>query len=224
MPAGEYILFEGDQFTIEWYYKSNGKSQALTYFGRLDRTKKIKFIRLVEIMGTIGVIRVPNKKRCHGFVRGRFSSQPNPYNVHARHLQPGEEEQMTKPLVSDALWEKGHPLLPVPKPRRFRFPGRKRIDDRKALTGILFVLKSGIPWEQLPQEMGWDSGMTCWHRLKAWHEAGVWERLHHLLLSKLRAVDGLDGSRACVDSASLRAVGAGGKTRPQSHRPPQARA
>ena len=120
---------------------------------------------------------------------------------------------MTKPLVSDALWEKVHPLLPVPKPRRFRFPGRKRIDDRKALTGILFVLKSGIPWEQLPQEMGCGSGMTCWRRLKEWHEAGVWERLHHLLLSKLRAADGLDGSRACVDSTSLRAVGAGGKNR-----------
>ena len=112
---------------------------------------------------------------------------------------------MTKPLVSDELWEKVQPLLPVPKPRRFRFPGRKRIDDRKALTGILFVLKSGIPWEQLPQEMGCGSGMTCWRRLKAWHDAGVWERLHHLLLSKLRAADGLAGSRACVDSASLRA-------------------
>ena len=119
---------------------------------------------------------------------------------------------------------KGPPLLPVPKPGRFRFPGRKRIDDRKALTGILFVLKSGIPWDQLPQEMGWGSGMTCWRRLKAWHDAGVWERLHHLLLSKLRAADGLAGSRACVDSACLRAVGTGGKTRPQSHRPPQARA
>ncbi len=131
---------------------------------------------------------------------------------------------MSKPLVSDELWEKVHPLLPVPKPGRFRFPGRKRIDDRKALTGMLFVLKSGIPWEQLPQEMGCGSGMTCWRRLKAWHDAGVWERLHHLLLSKLRAADGLDWSRACVDSASLRAVGAGGKNRPQSHRPPQARA
>ena len=115
---------------------------------------------------------------------------------------------MSKPWVSDALWEKVQPLLPVPKPGRFRFPGRKRIDDRKVLTGILFVLKSGIPWEQLPQEMGWGSGMTCWRRLKAWHDAGVWERLHHLLLSKLRATNGLDGSRACVDSASLRAVGA----------------
>ena len=67
---------------------------------------------------------------------------------------------MAKPLVSDELWEIVQPLLPAPKPRRFRNPGRKPLDDRKALTGILFVLKSGIPWEMLPQEMGCGSGMT----------------------------------------------------------------
>ena len=60
---------------------------------------------------------------------------------------------MAQPLVSDALWAKIKPLLPPPKPRRFRFPGRKPLDPRKALTGIIFVLKSGIPWELLPQEM-----------------------------------------------------------------------
>ena len=76
MPAGEYILFEGNQFTIEWYYKSNGKSQALTYFGRLDRTKKIKFIRLVEIMGTIGVIR--NKQRFNNEGDGIYALKPQP--------------------------------------------------------------------------------------------------------------------------------------------------
>ena len=68
---------------------------------------------------------------------------------------------MTKPLVSAQLWELIQPLLPTTKPRRFRYPGRKRFNDRKALTGILFVLKSGIPWEMLPQEMGCGSGMTC---------------------------------------------------------------
>ena len=52
---------------------------------------------------------------------------------------------MAKPLVSDALWEALQPLLPPPKPRRFRFPGRKPVGDRQALTGILFVLKTGIP-------------------------------------------------------------------------------
>jgi transposase len=80
---------------------------------------------------------------------------------------------MAKELVSDELWELIEPLLPEepPKPRG----GTPRIDDRAALTGIIFVLKSGIPWEMLPQEMGCASGMSCWRRLKEWHEAGVWE-------------------------------------------------
>ena len=129
---------------------------------------------------------------------------------------------MGKPLVSDGLWEMLQPLLPPAKPRRFRYPGRKRIDDRKVLTGILFVLRSGIPWEMLPREMECGSGMTCWRRLKEWHEAGVWPGLHELLLSKLQGADGLDWSRAAVDSASVRAVGGGEKNRPQSYGPPQA--
>ena len=137
---------------------------------------------------------------------------------------------MTKPLVSDELWEIVQPLLPAPKPRRFRNPGRQRIDDRKALTGILFVLKSGIPpyqvrgrlWEMLPQEMGCGSGMACWRRLRDWQQAGVWEKLHETLWSRLHGADGLDWSRACVDSASVRAVGGGEKDRPQSYGPGQA--
>src|SRR5215472_9828305 len=83
---------------------------------------------------------------------------------------------MAKPLLPDELWEIIQPLLPPPKPRRFRYPGRKRIDDRKALTGILFVLKTGIPWEYLPVEMGCGSGMTCWRRLHEWQQTGVWAR------------------------------------------------
>ena len=98
---------------------------------------------------------------------------------------------MAKPLVSDELWEIVQPLLPSPKPRRFRYPGRQRLDDRKALTGILFVLKIGIPWEMLPQEMGCGSGMTCWRRLKEWQEAGVWQKLHETLLSRLHGAEGL---------------------------------
>ena len=138
---------------------------------------------------------------------------------------------MAKPLVSDELWEIVQPLLPAPKPRRFRNPGRKPLDDRKALTGILFVLKSGIPWEMLPQEMGCGSGMTpyqvrgrlCWRRLRDWQQAGVWQKLHETLLPRLHGSEGLDWSRACVDSASVRAVGGGEKDRPQSHGPGQTR-
>jgi transposase len=92
---------------------------------------------------------------------------------------------MAKPLVSDDLWNMLHPLIPPRKPRRFRYPGRKPLDDRKALTGILFVLKTNIPWEDLPIEMGCGSGMTCWRRLRDWNEAGVWPRLHQVLLTRL---------------------------------------
>ena len=113
---------------------------------------------------------------------------------------------MAKPLVSDELWAIFEPLIPSVE-RRYRFPGRKRIDDRKVLTGILFVLQTGIPWEYLPQEMGCGSGMTCWRRLKEWQEQGVWQQLHELLLAKLHEADRIDWSRAVIDSSHLRAVG-----------------
>jgi transposase len=108
---------------------------------------------------------------------------------------------MRKPLVSDELWAVVEPLLPKepPKPKG----GRPRISDRAALTGILFVLQSGIPWELLPQEMGCGSGMTCWRRLRDWQEAGVWDQLHQAILRRLQAADKLDWSRASLDSASV---------------------
>lgn len=123
---------------------------------------------------------------------------------------------MARQLVDDGLWSVIEPLLPV-KQRRQRYPGRKRLDDRLALTGILFVLQTGIPWEMLPQEMGCGSGMTCWRRLRDWQKAGVWDRLHAVLLSQLRGADKLDLSRVIVDSSSIRAVHGGKKqalTRP----------
>ena len=110
---------------------------------------------------------------------------------------------MSKPLVSDELWAVVKPLLPTerPKPKG----GRPRLSDRAALGGIIFVLKSGIPWEMLPQEMGCGSGMTCWRRLRDWQRAGVWERLHQELLRRLQEADKLDWSRASLDSASVAA-------------------
>jgi transposase len=124
---------------------------------------------------------------------------------------------MAKPLLDDDLWELLKPLLPPPKPRRSRFPGRKPLEPRKVLTGILFVLKTGMPWEALPQELGWGSGMTCWRYLRDWHRAGVWQQLHEVLLAKLRGADKLDWSRAVVDSASVRAV-LGGPRRARTRR------
>jgi transposase len=121
---------------------------------------------------------------------------------------------MSGRILPDELWDRIEPLLPQPKPRRFRFPGRKPLDNRKALVGILFVLKTGIRWEDLPQELGCGSGMTCWRRLRDWQAAGVWQALHELLLAELQAADRIDWSRAVVDSASVRALGGGEQTGP----------
>ena len=108
---------------------------------------------------------------------------------------------MAKPLVSDELWALVAPLLPPepPKPNG----GRPRVPDRAALTGIIFVLKSGIPWEMLPQELGCGSGVTCWRRLRDWQEAGVWDAVPRTLLDRLGAADRIDWSRASLDSASI---------------------
>ena len=114
---------------------------------------------------------------------------------------------MAKPLLDDELWSVIEPLLPPLKPRRFKYPGRKPLDRRKALTGILYVLKTGIPWEDLPQEMGCGCGMSCWRYLAAWQKAGVWDKVHGLLLNRLRAEAQLDLSSAVVDSSHVRAVG-----------------
>jgi len=114
---------------------------------------------------------------------------------------------MAKPLLPDELWNILQPLLPPTKPRRFRFPGRKPINDRKALTGILFVLKTGIPWEDLPAEMGCGSGMTCWRRLQAWQQAGVWAKLQQVLLKRLDNAHLINWTRAAVDSTFARAFG-----------------
>lgn len=94
------------------------------------------------------------------------------------------------------------PLLPEVE-RRARLPG-KRHPDRLAFQGILFVLHTGIAWEHLPQELGFGSGMTCWRRLAEWTEAGVWPRLHEVLLAKLRSANALDFSQTAVDGSHIR--------------------
>ncbi len=95
------------------------------------------------------------------------------------------ESVIAKPLLDDDLWTLIAPMLPPRPLRRFKHPGRKPVDDRLALTGILFVLKSGIPWEMLPAEFGY-CGINCWRRLRDWQRAGVWEQLHATVLSELR--------------------------------------
>ena len=114
---------------------------------------------------------------------------------------------MAQPVLDDALWSLIEPQLPpsVARPKG----GRPPLDNRKVLIGIIFVLKTGIPWEYLPQELGCGSGMTCWRRLRAWQQAGVWKSVHPILLNQLRAANRIDWSRAVIDSASVRAVGGG---------------
>lgn len=119
---------------------------------------------------------------------------------------------MAKPLLPDGLWDLIRPLLPehLPRPKG----GRPPVDDRKALIGILFVLKTGIPWEDLPQEMGCGCGMTCWRRMYAWWRAGVWHKIPNLLLSHLRARKPIDFARFLIDTSHVRAVGGGAQTGP----------
>jgi transposase len=107
-------------------------------------------------------------------------------------------------IVSDEFWERIEPLLPRVE-RRFRFPGRRRLPDRQALQGILFVLCTGIAWRHLPLELGFGSGSTCYRRLDEWQRAGVWERLHALLLAELHAAGEIEWSRAVADSSHVQA-------------------
>lgn len=128
---------------------------------------------------------------------------------------------MAKPILSDDLWAFIEPLLPA-RPVTPKV-GRPRIGDRAALTGILFVLKTGIPWEYLPPEMGCGTGMTCWRRLRDWQQAGVWQRIHDAMLLHLRNYDQIEWERASIDSASVPSPPRGPRYRPQSHRSRQAR-
>ena len=116
---------------------------------------------------------------------------------------------MIEELVPDGLWDRVAPLLPAPKPRRRRYPGRLPLGDRAALAGIVFVLKTGIAWHQLPTSLVGCSGVTCWRRLRDWTEAGVWPALHEMLLAELRATGQLELDRCAVDGSHVRALKGG---------------
>jgi transposase len=120
---------------------------------------------------------------------------------------------MAQPLLDEALWQVIEPLLPAPRRRRKRHPGRKPLDNRTVVRGLLFVLKSGIAWEDFPCEMGC-CGMTLLNRLRRWQRAGVWDAVHRVMLGKLRAAGRIDLSHVIVDSASVRAMHGGKKRAP----------
>lgn len=116
---------------------------------------------------------------------------------------------MAAPLVSDELWSIIEPLLPPVKisPKG----GRPPVGHREAFTGIVFVLKTGLPWNALPLEMGCGSGPTCWRRFSAWTGSGLWQEAHRSVLDVLGHDGGIAWERAVIDSASVRAV-FGGRT------------
>ena len=124
-------------------------------------------------------------------------------------------------LVSDELWEQIEPLLP-PEPEPSPLGGRPRVTNRQTLTGIVFVLRTGIPWQALPTEMDCGSGSTCWRRFSEWTQLSVWSNLHALLLSQLGKAGAINLERAVIDSASVRAVFGGrtlGRTRRTVRKP-----
>ena len=118
---------------------------------------------------------------------------------------------MSQALIDDAIWARLEPLLPKRRPQRGHRHGRTPIPDRAILTGILCVLRSGIPWQKLPRQMGCGSGSTCWRRLVRWQRTGVWQRLHEMLLAELRRRGRLDQRWTVIDSGSVRAVRGGKK-------------
>lgn len=122
---------------------------------------------------------------------------------------------MAGAILSDELWLRLEPLIPKSrKNRHVQYAGRKPSEARHVLNGILFVLRTGIPWRWLPATSDFPSGHTCRRRLRRWHKAGVWQRLFETLLEELHKRHQIDWYRALVDSSSLRAPCGGAKTGP----------
>jgi transposase len=112
---------------------------------------------------------------------------------------------MAVELLPDELWDEIEPLLPPPPPASPK-GGRPPVDNRSALRGIIFVNRTGIPWQMLPSEVFGVSGSSCWRRLRDWTAMGIWPELHQRLLNRLGKAGGVDLEHVVVDSQSVRAL------------------
>ncbi|MBF0495301.1 MAG: IS5 family transposase [Deltaproteobacteria bacterium] len=117
-----------------------------------------------------------------------------------------------KELLSDEHWEKIEPLLPTtaPGPKG----GRPKADNRLTLTGIIWVLRSGARWKDLPDR--YPSPATCWRRLKNWEAAGIWTKLRKIFLRDLDVKGAIDWEEAFMDGSFAPAKNGGdcvGKTK-----------
>lgn len=121
---------------------------------------------------------------------------------------------MAAELLPEALWEEVEPLLPPPSRAE---TGRPPVDNKKALRGIIFVLRFGVPWQAIPTDAFGVSGSSCWRRFREWTEAGVWPEVHRRLLNRLGKLGGIDLQHVVVDSQSVRAV-KGGSTPARTRR------
>ena len=110
---------------------------------------------------------------------------------------------MARQPVSKELWQQLQPLIPEFTPSVKGGAHKLGVSNEAAFNGILYVLQTGIPWEDLPQALGYGSGMTCWRRLRDWSATGVWAQLHQAMLVRQRAHDQIDWSRASIDGSSV---------------------
>ena len=102
--------------------------------------------------------------------------------------------------LSEAQWARIAPLLPVQ-----RRMGRPRANDRRTIDGILYVLKTGCRWNDLPPRYG--AYVTAWRRLRTWARDGTWQRVWQALLAELDAEERLDWERCALDGSYVRAKG-----------------
>jgi len=117
--------------------------------------------------------------------------------------------------LTDRQWKKVEPLLP--KPPKSKKGGRPWADNRKVFEGILWVLRTGAPWADLPKE--YPSPSTCWRRLRDWEEQDVWLTIWRAFLAELDEKGQLDWSEAFIDGSFAPAKkGATASARPSGAR------